>query len=348
MTQVTLSQLQDLCQQQLPKVCVVFGGEPLQTRRAVDIVRAAARNQSYTEIKSYEVAKQFDWQAARSEEQNQGLFAQHQLIELHLHDAKMNVKAQKALSAWLNEAHEDVYFLLVAGLSSKLDKATWFKPLFQKSITVAAKPILAHQYLRWVAEQFQAAGLSTAAPAYQTIAHVTQGNLLAVEQLIIKLQLLYPDEKELTFAQVKVCLQQDAEHTVFEWIDALLSGDQKRTFKVLHSLNYKGVEPTLILWAITRELRLLQNIGQDRQNGKEWQAIAAQYQLWQSRMRLIKSYLLKTKSLQFDTLFSLSFLAEQIIKGQEKGDVWQVFGEIAAHMLGFSIDQQEEVPLCKI
>ena len=58
-------QLAGILQRQLHAVYLVSGDEPLQVMEACDGVRAACREQGYTEREVFDVDATFDWQRFR-------------------------------------------------------------------------------------------------------------------------------------------------------------------------------------------------------------------------------------------------------------------------------------------
>ena len=91
------------------------------------------------------------------------------------------------------------------------------------------------------------------------IADRVEGNLLAAGQEIEKLRLLHGEGK-VTAEDVSPAVANSSRFDVFILVDAALGGDAKRALKVLAGLRAEGVEPVIVVWALTRELRTLAKI----------------------------------------------------------------------------------------
>ncbi|MFO1427936.1 MAG: DNA polymerase III subunit delta [Steroidobacteraceae bacterium] len=90
------------------------------------------------------------------------------------------------------------------------------------------------------------------------LADRVEGNLLAAHQELEKLRLL-ADGRTLGADEVRAHPVADSAtlRRVFQLGEAVLVGDAPRAMRVLDGLRGEGIEPTLVLWALARELRML-------------------------------------------------------------------------------------------
>lgn len=141
---------------------------------------------------------------------------------------------------------------------------------------------------QWLNNQMRLAGMQPSQQVSQLLVDYCEGNLLAAKQEIQKLMLLYPQGNP-TYEQVEQAVVDQSRFTVFHLIDVLLSGDAQKAVKMLYRLESEGVEPNIIVWALTREWQTLQAILFDRKQGKtiNWN----QHRIWKSRQPLYQSAL---------------------------------------------------------
>jgi DNA polymerase-3 subunit delta len=90
--------------------------------------------------------------------------------------------------------------------------------------------------------------------AAQLIVDRVEGNLLAAKQELEKLSLL-ADGQSISADLVLRSVGDSARYDVFQLAEAAAAGDAARALRVLLGLKSEGVEPTLILWALVREVR---------------------------------------------------------------------------------------------
>ena len=112
------------------------------------------------------------------------------------------------------------------------------------------------------------------------LSELTEGNLLATQQALEKIQLLYPKET-ITPDKVMQAISDSARFHVFDFANLWLSGDTKAALRCLHGLKETGTEATLALWAICRELRELIKIADEHRQGTPLQQVLQRQ--WQSR-----------------------------------------------------------------
>ncbi|PWG74256.1 DNA polymerase III subunit delta, partial [Enterococcus hirae] len=57
--------------------------------------------------------------------------------------------------------------------------------------------------------------------------------------------------------QLAACLALQANFDVFQLVDTCLLQNTSKSLTILEQLKSQGVEPSLVLWAFTKEIRLL-------------------------------------------------------------------------------------------
>ena len=157
--------------------------------------------------------------------------------------------------------------------------------------------------------------------AIQFIAEQIEGNLLAAKQEIEKLKLLY-DKKTLQIDDVVAAMSDNARYDVFKLIDCALSGDTKRTLRIIHSLKTENAEPILILWAFSREIRTLLGIKKRQEQGERMEAIFQKFGVWEKRKTFVTAALKRLSNQALLKLLSQSGQIDRMIKGVASGDVW--------------------------
>jgi DNA polymerase-3 subunit delta len=116
---------------------------------------------------------------------------------------------------------------------------------------------------------------------------------------------------------------------VFQLAEAASAGEAVRALRILLGLRSEGVEPTLILWALVRELRGLwqaseRNRLRSAQRGSGWNLAATPSPAALARLR----------SLPLEHLLSRASLVDRIIKGLAPGDPWSALTGLAATLAG--------------
>jgi DNA polymerase-3 subunit delta len=174
----------------------------------------------------------------------------------------------------------------------------------------------------WLQQRLQQRGLSADPEGLRALASRTEGNLLAAAQEIEKLYVLYGAVK-LTNQQIIDVVADSSRYDVYKLIDTVLSANVKRIFKVLSGLQAEGVAAPIILWALTREARVLIKVQQAIAQGQSRTLAYQKNQIWDKRQQLVESVLNRLKQTDLNNILVLSAQADRQIKGQQAGDSWE-------------------------
>jgi DNA polymerase-3 subunit delta len=109
---------------------------------------------------------------------------------------------------------------------------------------------------------------------------------------------------------------------VFQLSEAALHGDAERALRILAGLRAEGVEPTLTLWALNREIRAL------------WQRLLPQSG-WQRPSPALEAAARRiTKPSAVRSLIAEALLVDRTIKGRRRGDPWDALERLVARLAG--------------
>lgn len=312
----------------------IHGDEPLLVQEAADAVRAAARGQGYDERQVMEAATGFDWEALRHLGDNLSLFAQRRLVELRLPGAKPGVAGAKVLAEVAARPPADTVLLITSG---KLDKATaataWVKAIEHHGISVPVWPIPTARLTGWLAARTRAKGLRLTPGAAALIAARTEGNLLAAVQEIEKLWLLY-GETAVDECEAAAAVAQGARFDVYGLADAALAGDAARTAQIIQVLQGEGVDLTLALWALVRDIRTLAQAAAARAGGASLDGVLARFRVWDQRKPLFKTALQRGTATRWRALLLRAARVDKVLKGRRAGSAWDELLQLGLAMAG--------------
>ena len=227
--QLKPEQLDGHLRKQLAPVYFISGDEPLRVMEAADAVRAAAREQGYSEREVLSVEAGFDWGRLDAAAGSMSLFAERRLVDLRLPGGKPGDAGGKALRAWAGQPPEDTLLLVTAGkLEPASRKSKWLQALDSAGVVVLVWPLDAQQFPAWVKRRMQQRGLEPTADAVALLAGRVEGNLLACVQEIDKLYLLR-GAGPVTGENIAEAVADSARYDVFSLVDAALAGDRSRS-----------------------------------------------------------------------------------------------------------------------
>lgn len=269
--QLNYDKLQVHLKSKLAPLYLVHGDEPLLVQEASLAIRHTAKQNQFLERLSYYVDKQFNWDVLTDQLANLSLFSERQLIELQL-AAPINAKGSQLLTAYAQQPNQDKLILLTSTrLTASQMQASWCKMFAQQGVVVAIWPIQKKQLPAWVNQRLAALKLRIQPAGMDLLLDYCNGNLLTIRQLLEKLQLLNL-EHAISVTTIEQLINDNAQYTVFDLVDACLQGDAKLALRILYRLKVANTELTLIIWSLTRELRKLAAQAEQGVNSKLNQA----------------------------------------------------------------------------
>ncbi|WP_312921956.1 DNA polymerase III subunit delta [Stutzerimonas nitrititolerans] len=332
------AQLGKHLQGSLAPVYVVSGDEHLLCQEACDAIRAACRQQAFSERQVLSVESGFDWGQLLEAGANLSLFAEKRLLELRIPNGKPGDKGAAALLHYLARPAEDTVLLIsLPKLDGSTQKTKWAKALIDgKDVQfLQVWPVDAAQLPQWIRQRLSQAGLAADQEAVELIAARVEGNLLAAAQEIEKLKLLAEDGR-VTADTVQAAVADSARYDVFGLIDAALQGHPEHSLRMLEGLRGEGIEAPVILWALARELRLLANIAQQYAQGVPLERAFSQARppVWDKRRPLVSKALQRHDVAGWQRLLMAAQLIDEQIKGQAEGDPWIGLSNICLQLSG--------------
>jgi DNA polymerase-3 subunit delta len=310
-------------QQHLLPVYLVSGDEPLLVQECCDKIRQKAREQGCNEreVIDGDVAN-FNWQDILHSAASMSLFADRKLVELRLSSGKPGTEGSSALCEYLQISGGDDVLLMVSG---KIDKQStnskWYKALDKAGATIQVWPVNAKNLPRWVQQRVRGAGMSIDDDALQLLCDRVEGNLLAAVQEVEKLKLLATDAR-ITTKTVLDAVSDNARYNMYEMADSAIRGDASASLRMLHGLRAEGSEPSIVLWALAREIRTLYQAKQDCDSGLSAQQVLTALRVWPSRLPLMQSALARHDATSLSLLLEQALQVDGSIKGFAGGTPW--------------------------
>lgn len=318
---------QKLQSETLPPVIWISGDEPLLVLEASDAVRSAARSQGISERQVIEVDAKFDGAELIAANQSMSLFGDREIIELRL-QAKFSDKGRKALAEYVQNANPDNLLLIISErVEAAQSKAKWFGQVESAGWWIPLWPIEHNQLPAWISARLQQAGLKADREAISLLAERVDGNLLAAKQEIDKLALLN-DGSTITAEVILSSVSDSSRYTVFDLSSAFLKGDLTRALKVLNGLEAEGLEPPVVLWLLTRELRLLLELAEAKTQGQNLNAVFKKLRIFDKRQQDYQQALNRVSYGHLKSCLIGCATIDGMIKGQIKGDPWTKISEL--------------------
>jgi len=297
-----------------PSLYLVSGDEFLLVQEACDTIRKHAEESGLTQREVFHVEPGFNWEEFLNSTNNSSLFGNQCLIELRV-KGKITDAGSKILQNYAKKPVTDKIVLIITNkLDASQQRTSWYKAVDANGITLPIWPLDATKFPSWIANRLKLAGIRTDNQGIQIIADHATGNLLAAVQEIEKLLLLY-GPGSLTAEQIGTAVTDSARFNIFSLLDAAINNNITAVNRILDNLKNEHVEPVMILWAITNELRLLINISFMLENGANIDQAMKKNNVWWNRQQPVKKMLAKYNLPQLQNFLKSATHIDMIIKG---------------------------------
>jgi DNA polymerase III subunit delta len=303
------------------RLYTVHGDETLLAQEAADAIRAAARASGCSERKVFTVSgAHFDWSGVLGAAQAMSLFAERQLIEIRLPSGKPGKDGAEALQKYCKALPPEVVTLVqLPKLDYQQTKAAWFTALEAAGILVRVETIERATLPVWLAQRLSQQGqrVCEGEEGRRTLAFFVsrvEGNLLAAQQELQKLALLYP-AGELRFEQVESAVLNVARFDEVKLAQALWSGDVARTLRVLAGLQAEGEEPVRLHYMLAEDMRGLLRGRQALDNGQPLPMALRDARAWGAKEKLFERLLPHLKAAPLSALVRAASECDGVLKG---------------------------------
>jgi DNA polymerase-3 subunit delta len=322
---------------------LVHGGEPLQTEEIISSIKHQAEKEGYNSYVVFELNTQFEWEELLNKCRNLDLFAERTLMELRLPGESVSKQGNLALDSVLQEQDGNFCIIIRASkLKPQILNSNWARHIHKYGKVCLAKPIPTNQWSTWIAKRLTQHGFNPSNEVITCIAKCYEGNLPAAVQCINKLTVVLP-RGAIELQQVAPFIDRSSHFSIFELSTAALEGNSERTFTIFNNLKADAIDPILVLWAATKEIRTLLLLKQEIQSGASLESAAQKLGIWRDNIPKIKSALQRLSTQKLEQLLHLAKITDTTIKGMQPGDAWEVLLSMYLTLAGNQILTMEDL-----
>lgn len=303
----------------LPAFILCFGDEPQRIMSTIDATLAKAKALGYLEHLLIIVEQAADWEHLWMLYQEQSLFASTRIVQV-IFNTKINAAQSEKLQALIDNPNPDIILLLrTAEMDKYAIEAKWLKAIDRVGWVIQSRVLTDRALNAWLIDEAQQLGMAMTENAVATLATWSEGNLLAARQSLLRWQL-----QGITLVDDTVIAldRQDwARYDIFALSEKIIAQDIVNTQRILSRLMDSGEEIVLLLWVVSRELRVIQSIRANMQQ-KSWSQLCSEHRLWGARAASMQQFVKQLDSARLAKWHNLALTIDLQIKGQKHGDAW--------------------------
>jgi len=321
---ITPNQLAQHLKTQLLPVYLISGDEPLLAQEAAALIIEHCKTLEYTEHLHFTQEPNFNWENLWFTAQHLSLFDDKRILELKLTNLKI-ANGEKILTNFVDRtSFSSILLMLAPKLDNSAQKSSWFKALEKNAGVIQVWPLESQQLTTWLSKRIKTKGMEIDREGLNFLLNYTQGNLLALNQEIEKLSLMY-GANSITSTQIVTAITDNSHFTVFDLVDCALQGKSQNVVRIMQRLQQEGLEPAIILWALAKELRTLITCATSEQELPKV--------MWK-RQSLVKHALHKHALPKLQQLLKHAAQIDLYIKGAKEANVWNELTQLSLKLAG--------------
>ncbi|WP_180024413.1 DNA polymerase III subunit delta [Acinetobacter sp. YH1901134] len=285
---------------------VLHGQEPLLEQNLLDAFRKSW-NAREIERQRYDISSTADWKNVFNALNSLSLFSSQLAIEAH-GSIKPDANGLKLLKSYLQQNESNLLLVVMPKQDSASLKTSFFQTIDANGVNVALTANYPKDRQQILAVEAQKLGIQLANDAWQWLEQHHEHNLLAAKNSLMRVADTFPEAEMIQIDHLYSCLQDQSRYTTYDLNDAMLQGNLAQSIKIFQYLIASGEPMSLILWSISKEMRLLMQLFEQPQN-------ALQIGIWKTKVGLYQQALRRLNANDFLTWPALLLRLDASIKG---------------------------------
>lgn len=328
---------------ELKPIYLFYGEEALFLRDCVDGLRQRLQAKGYLFGERYEVDSGFSWQTLQMETQAGSLFSEQRVVMVSMPKGTPGTEGTQFIQNWANTQSgaagepEVIVVLVCEKLDSRQLKSKWVTAIESAGLVVQSKPVPVQALPGWCQKKAAEYGVQLDQEAAALLAERVEGNLLAADQELVKLGLLYPPGTQIGVQKIADSVVDQAHYQLFALASAMLNGQQGYAQQMLQRLRQEGIEAPVILWLVAKEIRQLVELAQLSLSRPLGQAFK-QLRIWSSRQGEIGEALRRHDLPFWQGLLKEALQVDLMIKGIQptlnEEEVWNGLSALVRQVAG--------------
>lgn len=304
---------------------VLHGQEPLLEQNLIDAFRSSWQKQDI-ERQRYDISSVADWKTVFNALNSLSLFSTQLAIEVH-GNIKPDASGLKLLKSYLQQDSDNLLLVVMPKQDANSLKSSFFQVMDANGVNVslvANYPKDRQQILSIEAEKL---GIKLANDAWQWLEQHHEHNLLAAKNSLMRVADTFAEVEIIQIEHLYACLQDQSRYSTYDLSDALLNGNLAQSIKIFQYLIASGEPMSLILWSISKEMRLLMQLFEQPQN-------ALQIGIWKTKVSLYQQALRRLSPQRFLTWPQLLIRIDAAIKGMSRENPEHLILQAITEMCG--------------
>lgn len=307
---------------------VLHGQEPLLEQNLVDAFRSSWQSRE-VERQRYDISSASDWKNVFNALNSLSLFSSQLAIEVH-GNIKPDASGLKLLKNYLQQDSDNLLLVVMPKQDASSLKSSFFQTIDANGVNVALVANYPKDRQQILGIEAEKLGIKLANDAWQWLEQHHEHNLLAAKNSLMRVADTFAEVDIIQIDHLYACLQDQSRYSTYDLSDALLNGNLAQSIKIFQYLIASGEPMSLILWSISKEMRLLMQLFEQPQN-------ALQIGIWKTKVSLYQQALRRLSPQRFLSWPRLLIRIDAAIKGMSRENPEHLILQAIAEMCGQSL-----------
>ena len=307
---------------------ILHGQEPLLEQNLIDAFRQSWAKLDIERLR-YDISSVSDWKNVFNALNSLSLFSQNLAVEVH-GNIKPDANTLKLLKNYIQHNEHNLLVIIMPKQDSASLKSAFFQTVEANGVVVALTANYPQERQKVLSFDADKLAIQLDRDAWIWLEQHHEHNLLAAKNSLMRVADTFPNEAQIQVNHLLECLQDQSRYSTFDLSDSMIAGNLAQSIKTFQYLIESGEAPSLILWTISKEMRLLMQLYEQPQN-------ALQLGIWKTKVRQYQQALRRLNPQQFLTWPLLLLRIDSAIKGksQEKPEhlIQQCIAEVCGRTL---------------
>ncbi|MDQ8936400.1 DNA polymerase III subunit delta [Acinetobacter rudis] len=287
-------------------VWLIHGQEPLLEQNLLATFRQHWQSQDI-ERQRFDLNNVSEWKNVFVALNSLSLFSSQLAVEVH-GNIKPDAQSLKQLKHFIQHNQDNLLLIAMPKQDASSLKSSFIQTVEANGVLVTLAANAANDRLNILKVEAEQLNIQLDRDAWQWLEQHHEHNLLAAKNSLMRVADTFPDAQLIQIDHLQQCLQDQSRYSSFDLSDALITGNFAQSIKILHYLLESGEAPSLILWTVSKEMRLLMQLFEQPQN-------ALQLGIWKNKVPLYQQALRRFQPQQFLTWPTLLRRVDAAIKG---------------------------------
>lgn len=307
---------------------IMYGQEPLLEQNLLDAFRKEWNAQE-VERQRYDLNNTSDWKQVFNALDSLSLFSQHLAVEVH-GNIKPDANGLKLLKQYIQYNEHNLLLIVMPKQDASSLKSSFFQTVEANGVVVQLAAHYPKDRQRILSIEADQLGIQLDQDAWLWLEQHHEHNLLAAKNSLMRVADTFPEQNHIQIEHLYECLQDQSRYSSFDLSDAVLAGHYAQSAKILNYLIESGEPASLILWTLSKEMRLLMQLYEQPQN-------ALQLGIWKNKVANYQQALRRLKPQSFLVWPTVLLRIDAAIKGLSQEKPEHLIQQAVALLCGYSL-----------